>query len=106
MPPKRWALALFFIWHITAAVSGSLSPPATTIAPIGAPRHPTNNPIASTLTPVLDSFAAVVAPAREALIQVTAPVSRIAATYLLVAGVSENWRMFSGQLDVHQYLRV
>ena len=105
MSPKRWAISVFLVAHVTAALVGSISADRTG-RPIGPPRNPQNNVLAAALTPVLDSTAAAVAPAREEFIRVTAPVQRLTRTYLAVTGLAENWRMFSGQLDIHQYLRV
>lgn len=115
MSPKRWALSLFFVWHLVATGVGSLAtsdplPPVDAAqdaaAPAGASTPALHELISETLRPVLDSVAAKVAPLPEAVARAAGPIRRPAAIYRDVIGNSQNWKMFSSAPKMHQYLRV
>jgi hypothetical protein len=105
MSPKRWALSLFFVWHLVAITLGSLMSPGA-MPPIPAPRHPTNDVFAAAMTPSLDRLAAMISPLPAAILRNAGPVRVLAADYLSVTGVSQSWKMFSNPPLVDQYLRV
>ena len=107
MSPKRWALSLFFVWHVLAIVLGSITAPSAIPAPpVGPPRHPDNDPIAARLTPALDLIAVVVEPFPAVLGTAAGPLRNLASRYLQTTGVSQSWKMFTLPPETHQYLRV
>jgi len=106
MSAKRWALSVFFVWHVVSTVLGSLDPSNVVLQPVGPPRHPENDPLAATLTPALDRAAAVAAAFPETLTRVARPLRGMFGAYLEITGLSQNWKMFSAPPEVHQYLRV
>jgi len=105
MSPVRWALSLFFVWHVTAIGLGSLESPGV-VLPVGSPRHPENDRLAAALTPRLDRFAAVVQRLPRLILRVARPLQPFYGRYLQITGVSQSWKMFSNPPEVHQYLRV
>jgi len=105
MSAKRWALSVFFVWHVIATSLGSLAL-SDPLPPVGASEQPDPNLIAATLQPALDSVAAIVTPLPEALARAAGPLRRPAAIYRDIIGTSQNWKMFSIPPQVHQYLRV
>jgi len=105
MSPKRWALSLFFVWHLIAITLGSLMSPGA-MPPIPAPRHPTNDVFAAAITPSLDRLAARISPLPAAILRTAGPVGVLAADYLSLTGVSQSWKMFSNPPLVDQYLRI
>ena len=105
MSAKRWALSVFFVWHVIATGLGSLEPSGFELT-VGPPRHPENDPIAATLTPALDSLAAVVAPALDGFIRAARPLGQLAAAYLDIIAVGQHWKMFSIPPNTNEYVRV
>ena len=105
MSPKRWALSVFFVWHVLAIGIGSLASPGA-VLPVGPPRHPVNDPIAATMTPALDRVAAVASRVLPVLTRILRPVRPVATSYLETTGVAQSWKMFSNPPEVLQYIRI
>src|SRR6185436_7289937 len=105
MSAGRWALSLFFVWHVTAIGLGSLASPGA-VLPVDPPRYPQDNRLAATLTPALDIAAAKISTLPKALLRRTAPLQPFVNSYLRITGVSQSWKMFSNPPETHQYLRV
>jgi hypothetical protein len=115
MSVKRWALSVFFVWHLVVTGLGSLAvsdplPPIEAAPPVATPAGESSPPvhdlIVATLRPVLDTVAATVMPFPGAVARAAAPLSRPAAFYREITGNSQNWKMFSSAPKTHQYLRV
>lgn len=93
------------VWHLTAIVIGALPPPesfdnfpARQPSPMG--------PVADGVTAGFDGLAHVVAPISKGIWWVTQPIHRAARWYRAVAGVGQQWAMFSNPPRAQQYLRV
>ena len=105
MSVKRWALSVFFVWHLVAISVASLESPGG-VPRIGPPRHPHNDVIAAGMTPVLDRVAFVLSQNFRKFDRAIGPVRRLTTYYLNVTGVNQSWKMFSTPPEVYQYLRV
>jgi hypothetical protein len=105
MSAKQWALSAFFVCHVIATGLGAFQLSGFDLT-VGPPRYPANDRLAATLTPLLDSSAAVVAPALDGLLHATRPIGRLAAAYLDITALGQNWKMFSVPPAVHEYLKV
>jgi hypothetical protein len=105
MSARRFALSVFFAWHVLAIGLGSLASPGAVLS-VGPPRNPDNDPLAAALTPTLDRVAAAVYPAAGVFDHAPLLLRRLVGDYLALTGVSQSWKMFSNPPQVDQYLRV